>query len=199
MRRPAGTRRPQVPATSPEYTKQLVSWLQAFLKTKDEKHAAAVSGAGPTAKEVILRRLAANGSLEPRRATGRPPTYSDKVMERAVELLAEDPSAQLTLKDLLAKLVAEGSAPAGSEYTGNFSARFRQYCTAHHLHVNTTSRSTKFMLATKDHKPRVEFCRAQLPLLKGAALANIWFSDETTIEESPHPKGTCSVTAAWHV
>lgn len=76
-----------------------------------------------------------------------------------------------------------------------FMERLKEYVAQHGHKLNTSSTANTFFLAKKDIKDRLAFCKENLPMVEHS-LHSLLFVDETTIEESAHPKGQhgCMIT-----
>jgi len=176
---------------SHELEARLAKFTEILLRTNDEGRAVHESGAGPNARAIAARRLAATGTLAARPPPGRPPKYNDEVCCRAFQLLGEHDGEQLTLIQLLALLLDEGTVEAPGD-VDNMSSALKKYAAQHGYHIHTTFNSTTFFMRESDWEARVRFCRQHLALLQDPRnLARLIILDETTVEECPHPKCEC--------
>jgi len=165
-----------------------LEWVYHFLKTGSEGQANKLAMTGRGYRARLVRHIEATGSLDDKPRSGRPPEYSVPAMEEALRLLKAHEDDLLTMKDLHRLLVSKGILKERST-TKTFSQHFKS-CVAslgHRLTVNSTS-TLPFLRAT-DKPERVKYCKAMLAVLKYRPLEDFWFVDETTVEESPHPKG----------
>jgi hypothetical protein len=110
-------------------------------------------------------------------------------MEAAKEVLVEGQQAYTT-KSLVAKLIQDGKLgpPVNPQ---KFLAAFRRYLQRKGTPLTVNSTGTKFLLTEGDKKLRIKFAQQMLTLLKMHSKDGVLkcvFVDETTLEESPHPK-----------
>lgn len=199
---PATTRRAGWSPTSKKYARALAKWAVAYLKHKGTTEGAraaankAVPAAGSNAAKAIISRFSRPSpddvSLLATASSGRPRTYTPEVCERAVELLGEADAQgrHVTLLDLTFMLLEEGTLQ-GRVNRDQFSSRLRKYAAKKGYSLNTQSRRTIFLITENDHTLRRRFCSRWLVLYdeNEIALRNTVFIDDTTAEESPHPKG----------
>ncbi len=173
-------------------------YLATLTKTNSDKEARAKSGLkSPHTKTRILDRLQHIGTLKDRPRSGRPITITTAAKERAWSLLVDQEQPLLTGKELLVILKDEGLVPdRTTRKTLLKHLEIYVKSLGHQLRRNFTG--TIFALKKEDAPARVQFAKELLAVIDHQGLEDVWFEDETTEEEYPHPKGmaqvdTCSV------
>jgi len=169
--------------------KKRADYLGTLVKTNSDKEARAESGLkSPHTKKRILDRLQDLGSLKDRPRSGRPITITTAAKERAWSLLIDQEQPLLTGKELLVILKDEGLVPD----------RTTRKALLKHLEIYAKSLGHQFMrnftgtifaLQKDDAQDRVKFAKVLLAIIEQQGLEDVWFEDETTEEEYPHPKG----------
>jgi transposase len=164
-------------------------YLATLMKTKNDRKARVVSGLkSRSTKQRIQKRLAEYGSLADQPRTGRPVTITKAAQQKAWEIIVSKDSPLLTGSELLSILKDEGLVPANSAvHTLVKHLKTYAHSLGHQLMMNV--RGTIFALLKTDAPTRVQFSKDLLDLIDEVGLDNIWFEDETTEEEYPHPKG----------
>lgn len=120
--------------------------------------------------------------------SGRPSKYTDGVMRKAVDTLIASDQQLLTGSELRKKLIdAEVLDPHADR--GAFMKHLRAYSERVGLNLQVNSTRTDFYLSDSDNDQRLRFAKQ----LQAHSLQLPWdmciFTDEVTLEESPHPKG----------
>jgi hypothetical protein len=118
-----------------------------------------------------------------------PTKFTDEVMAAAQQHLLDSADSALTTGDLVRALQQAGwlTAPTDSH---NFLVRFKEYVAAQDLTLQVGATSTIFRITEESALERYSKAQALLRLVPtDAALQDFIFTDETTFEESPHPKG----------
>ena len=120
-----------------------------------------------------------------------PTKFTDEVMAAAKQLLLDSADRAITTADLVRELEQTGQLTAPTD-NHNFLVRFKQYLHAHDLTLQVGATSTIFRITEDSALERSSVSADLLALLAaGAELQDFVFADETTFEESPHPKGRC--------
>jgi hypothetical protein len=132
--------------------------------------------------------LETRASISDAPRSGRPPLYTKGLMRRAVQILVENEDELLTGTMLLEIMIRLGLVGQHAD-VDTFMSHLRTYVRAigHKFVVNSTS--TIFMLTADDVVKRVQFAVGEQEKLEGQSLDMAIFVDETTLEETPHPKG----------
>ena len=167
-----------------------VQYVIAYLQTNNDKAARKASDVSSrNTKANIIKRLQEQGTLADVQRTGRPVTVSNEALHAAWKLLLESEIRILTGKSLLVALKHEGLVPDTTKRS-TLLQHLRLYAASkgHRLMVN--SRSTVFALVKTDAKKRLQYCREFETLVGQHGLHAVWFEDEKTLEEDPHPKST---------
>jgi hypothetical protein len=173
---------------SKEYEGKLVKFLIEYLSIDDFQLACEKTGVSRKVKEIIVARLNKTSTLAAVPSPGPPVKYTDYVCQCALDILAENPDAQLTLQELLGMLEEEMVVDPPTN-RDTFSKHLKDYVASTGGFINTMSRKTIFFLASNDHSLRVRFCKEAVKVFKDKRLSDTAFIDETIVEESPHPKG----------
>lgn len=120
---------------------------------------------------------------------GRPTVYSADVMEAAYVMLINNEEGHLNGKQLQQKLVSGGILHSSSD-VAVFLQHLRQYVKGQGRRLITNSVKTTFFITMTDMAERVKYACAMLVRLRtSTCLDSLFFVDEVTLEESPHPKG----------
>jgi hypothetical protein len=113
--------------------------------------------------------------------------FTDAAMQAAVDTLTDISSGYMNTQQLLQELQTQGILPAQTNAT-HFREALQQYLQERDMFL-AVGKTTIFRITDKNAKERVAFVRQYIPLLEKWGLENVVIVDETTIEESPHPKG----------
>lgn len=163
-------------------------YVLVFMQTKSATAAQKASGLGKSEHARIVEMLRARGSLADAPRSGRPVEFTEEVMDKAYNMLAENSEGSLSGQALLEKLKNQRVVNSFADVDG-FMHHLREHVESkgHKLIVNSTK--TIFFITLKDVVERVKFASSLLAELQHLPLDMLIFSDETTLEESPHPKG----------
>lgn len=136
----------------------------------------------------IIRLLEDQGSFSDRPRSGRPPLYTEEVMDKAYKFLVDYDEGYLTGASLHQKLIERGDLwPEADVDTFLQKLKGHVRSKGHSLVINSTK--TTFFLAIEDVVKRVQFASQMQQQLETVDLDMTIYTDETTEEESPHPKG----------
>ena len=171
-------------------------FFATLAETNDAKKARAVSGyRSKNAKSRLVKKLKEDHTLEDKHRSGRPVTITQDALDRALELLVSQETPLLTGEDLLHQLKQEGLVPAKTiRETLMTHLRTHVKSLGHQLIPNF--RGTIFALLQSDAPARVQFAKELQDEIEDYGLDHIWFEDETTLEEFPHPKGKHAIPVA---
>lgn len=163
-------------------------YLLVYLQTHSRSQAAKWSGLHKRELYKIIELLADHGSLSDRPRSGRPLTYTSDKLDVAYWLLADAEEGFMTGQGLLDQLVEMGVFGPDAD-VDTFLRHLARHIKAkgHRLIVNSTK--TIFFITAADIMQRVNYAANMLNTLKTQPLDMVIFTDETTLEESPHPKG----------
>lgn len=115
--------------------------------------------------------------------------FTDDVMAAALQHLVDNAESALTTTDLVHDLERAGKLTAPTD-NHNFLVRLRAYAAAQDLTLLVGDTSTIFRITEDSADDRHKVARELLGLAStDAQLQQFVFVDETTFEESPHPKG----------
>lgn len=163
-------------------------YILAFLQTGSQAHAMKMSGLSSKAHNRIVEMWAKRGHAFDAQRPGRPSMYTQPLMEAAYEMLITCDDRYLTGRQLLKKLKQAGVMQPSSD-VDTFMKHLRQYINSQGHRLITNSEKTTFFIAISDVTARLKYASMMLAELRSLPLAAFIFSDETTLEESPHPKG----------
>jgi hypothetical protein len=180
-----------------ENEKKRAAFVLGYMQTQGDERAKcaagrAASGAGYHEKQRIMDCLEKNQSLRDSSRPGPIRYYDDDILQQAEDMLLDDATGMLTGQELYRKCREAGILRDKSD-KDFFLEKLKEYVAQHGHKLNTSSRASTFFLAKSDIKDRVKFCREMLATMQ-QQLHSLVFVDETTIEESSHPKGK----HAWH-
>lgn len=172
-------------------------YILAFMQTSDKAYSCRMSGLSGNAHQRIIESLYKNGSLEDSQRSGRPLTYSDTVLEKAYMRVATDDTSKLTGKGLAVELKEQGILHPSADVR-RFICHLKLYIKKKGYKLISNYRRTTFHLSMSDKVIRLAHARHMLQILDKGLLSNLIFSDEVTLEESPHPKGKPIVMYSMH-
>lgn len=164
-------------------------YILAFLQSGSVAFACKASGLSRMSHQRIVQMIAERGHAFDSSRSGRPVVYSAAIMEPACEKLINSDEGYLNGKQLQHKLVSEGVLHPSSD-VDTFMRHLKQHVASqgHKLIVNSVK--TTFYIKQSDKKHRMAYAQAVLDLLRTSkSLANLIYTDEVILEESPHPKG----------
>lgn len=181
-----------MPGAVTQSEKRKAEYLIGYLEEPGDDRAKdaagrAASGAGHHEKRRILECLKKNMSLRDSSRPGGPCYYDDELLAKAEAMLLADTTGMMTGEELHRQCKETGILWPKSD-KDQFIMRLKEYVTQHGHKLNTSSRANTFFLAKSDMKDRVKFSTKMLPTVQ-RSLHSLVFVDETTIEESSHPKG----------
>jgi hypothetical protein len=174
-----------------QQTRQRLLYIIAYLKTGSKVRAAKEAGyTSHNAHKRVLEHLEEWGRLEEAPHVRPPAKFTNAVMEEAMtQLLACD--HDLTTEQLVGLLEQQGVLQAPTN-CHNFLQHFKEYVGEQELTLKVADTSSTFRISEKTAEERYTFCSQKLQLLEtDFKLENMVVCDETTFEESPHPKGGC--------
>jgi hypothetical protein len=168
-------------------------FVLVFLQTRSRSKAEQASGLSKKALGRIIDSLAQHGDIREGQRPGRPLTYTQEVMEAAYTALVEWEEGYPTGPDLMQKLVDKGILERTVDDDLLLQHLKRHVKSMGHILI-VDSTKTVFFLTAPDIVGRVTFANMMISRLAGRTPDFIIFIDETTLEESPHPKGKICVT-----
>lgn len=169
---------------------QRLRYIIGFLETGSKAHALKVAGFhSPNAHHRVLEHLKQHGTLDEAPHVRPSVKFSNEVLAEAQDHLLSSNHA-LTTAELVAWLQQQGQL---DEHTDchNFLQHFKQYLGDQELTLKVADTASIFRITEKTAEERLKFCERYEPLLESSLLLqNMVVCDETTFEESPHPKGS---------
>lgn len=194
------------PPTQREKTNQEKAraiYLASFLETcGDETAAARESGlTDPRTRLSLAKLLRETYGLADRPRPGRPRKYAVQHCAAAQERILSGPTPVMSAAQLVGDLQAAGSAPADACPEG-LTRNLRQHLASQDLSLAFGERSTTLGISKEQASGREEWCVKYLPTFSDPKeLEACVVVDETTVEESPHPKsvGECGPPSSVEV
>jgi hypothetical protein len=160
------------------------------------------SGLSHRAHKRIIQMIAQTCSLDDAPRSGRASTYTEQGMAAAYKHLA-GADKRLTGLELLAELKELGDIHE-TAHIDAFMRHLHLYVRSRGEYLSTNSTKTTFFISESDKVQRLEFAKSMLAWLDAhkspeQALERLVFSDESTFEERPHPKGAwlCVIMQLW--
>jgi hypothetical protein len=137
-----------------------------------------------------------NCSLEDSPRVGAGKKYTDGILEQCLTTLINDTTGLMTGVLLHSLCIANGILWEGSDIK-QFLSTLKAYVHQLGHKLNTHSGASTFFLASSDFMMRVKFAKEVMNDAEDPeCLKYCIFVDETTVEESPHPKGT-TASPCW--
>ena len=136
-----------------------------------------------------IRRLTREtGDICDRPKSGHPIRYDAELLDKATALLVEQEEELHNIPSFVAELELQGVLVKPYDPRAFMTAWKERVKEQGHF-LNTESTRSLFLICKKDAPTRVRFARDMLELLEDPdAIDRLVFVDETTIEQSPHPK-----------
>lgn len=119
---------------------------------------------------------------------GRPPKYTEYVLQLARDYMLEGVDAVWTKDDIVHDMMDVGILPEGCSVEG-FWERFSAYMREQGTPVVYGCQRLTFALSHAPITKRLAWAHNHKPTLSEARVGDWWFVDEITILEDPHPKG----------
>jgi len=167
-------------------------YILVFLQTSSLVKARKAAGLSRFSHSRIINMFRQRGHALDATRSGRPLVYTDSAMESAMTALVSHRGV-MNGPELHQQMIEKGTVHPSADRQ-RFLSRLRQHVRmkGHQLIANCTK--TLFYLSDKDEMDRLAFAEEMRERLRtSTSLKNIWWIDETTIEEDPHPKGKESV------
>jgi hypothetical protein len=139
----------------------------------------------------LVEHLKKHGTFAEAEHHKAPTKFTPEVMAAAQQLLLDSADRALTTADLVHELEQAGLLTAPTD-NHNFLVRFQEHLAAQELALQVGATSTIFKITEESALERYSVSGKLLQLAPtDVALQHFIFEDETTFEESPHPKGRC--------
>jgi hypothetical protein len=167
-------------------------FILVFLQTGSESEAMKASGLSSKALERIIHSFADQGDFRERQRPGRPVIYDADVMEAAYQYLVEWEEGYPSGPALMHKLVDEDILEHTVDVDILLDHLKRHVRAMGHILIVDSTKTTFFLTAT-DVVSRVKFAHLMVEELRSHPADMVIYVDETTLEESPHPKGEVNV------
>lgn len=164
-------------------------YLLTLLQTGNESKARKTSGLTRKAHQRILDMMAKRGSFMDAPRSGRPAVYQEATLEGAQDFLITFDKGYLTGTQLHQLLVEKGMIHSSAN-VNVFMRHLRKHVESQGQKLIANSVKTTFFISNSDAADRVAYARTMMEQLRSSkSLEQFIFVDETTLEESPHPKG----------
>jgi hypothetical protein len=163
-------------------------YVLVFLETGNKRLALKKSGLSRAAHSRIIDMYKQRGHALDAERSGRPAVYTQSVMETAVSTLTSH-KGTMSGPELHQKVIQQGILHPSSDRQ-RFLSSLRQHVRqqGHQLVANCTK--TLFYISKEDEQERLAYAKKLHDRLNLDLILNhLWFIDEVTIEEEPHPKG----------
>lgn len=161
-----------------------------YLKTSDPHAAAKASGlVGQHARERLAKHLEMYGTLEEAPHPSPPTKFTDDVLAAATDYLVDNQDRPIGTTEVVRYLEgAQYLEPPTNNY--NFRVHWRDWLAEQGLTLTVGTAPMIFRIEPENMQKRMQWAQQMSRELgHGLQLADIIFVDETTFEESPHPKG----------
>ena len=175
--------------TMAEQAKQRLLYVIGYLETGQPEVALKLSGFSSShAHQRVLEHLKIRGSFNEATHHREPAKFTYELLGQAQDYLMEC-DHPLTTPQLVAALQQQGLLDLHTD-CHNFLQHFKQHLADQDLTLKVADTVTIFCITEKTAAERLAFCKLNEPLLDSSLLLdNMVVCDETTFEESPHPKG----------
>lgn len=160
-----------------------------------QKEAALAAGINWTKNlnRTLVKRLEVRGDVRNAPHNRKCTVYTPELLQEALDVAA-NADGRITVEQLLSLLT---SLPAGHHDKQYFTQKLREFCNKQGLRFQAFSTDTKVFLQNDDFPKRVEYAKRMLSKLDSGdyQLGKLVFVDETSIQESAHPKCKCKDTS----
>jgi len=147
----------------------------------------------------LIEHLKKYGALAEAEHHRAPTKLTDEMMATAQQHLVDSADSALTTADLVHALEQAGQLTAPTD-NHNFLVHFKEYLAAQDLTLQVGEASTIFRITEESALERSSMAQTLLEMAPtDAALHDFIFVDETTFEESPHPKGRFEIVVSGAV
>lgn len=166
-------------------------YIISYLKNGDAKAAAKDSGLkGQHARERLAKHLETYGTLEESPHPSPPTKFTPIVLEAATDYVVENDDRPIGTTEIVRYL--EGAhylEPPTNNH--NFLQHWREWLAEQGLTLTVGTSAMIFKIDPENMKKRMKWAQ-QMSRELGSVLKleDMIFEDETSFEESPHPKGT---------
>jgi hypothetical protein len=172
-----------------EQAKKRLYYTISFMQTSDKRAARKESGlTSSNAHTRVLEHLKKHGTFDEAHHNRAPAKFTIAVLDAAQDYLLSC-DHPLATPELVAALKHEGLLHEHTD-NHNFLQHFKEYLAEHGLTLKVADTLSIFRITEDTAAERLQFCSENEPLLDSSLLLdNMVVCDETTFEESPHPKG----------
>jgi hypothetical protein len=172
----------------PHQQQQRLIYTIDYLEHASSEQAAAASGMrSHHAHKRTIEHLKKYGTFA-EAAHERPRTkFTPDVMQQAVDILTELNSGYMNTQELL-RVMHDDHILAAPTNPAHFRQALQEYLNERNMCL-LVGRTAIFRITDKNAQERLAFVERYIPQLPKWGLDNVVIVDETTVEESPHPKG----------
>lgn len=175
--------------------KRRTEYLITILETEDVQLAKEKHHISQKYHKRLITHLENGYGLDDAPRSGRPKSYTARVMDDVMKVLLSDETGLLTGVVLHAKCKKAGFIEKQSDYH-QFMWALKEHVRSMGHKLNTRSHGSTFFISEDDRPKRVAYCQQWLDDV-GEDMQHIIFVDETTIEQYGHPKGANCGMEAW--
>lgn len=174
----------------PEQQRKRTLYVAEYLSTASEEKALHASGyRSRNTHRRIIEHIKTHGTLEEAPHMRATVKYTDSTLKAAMEWWIDNADQVFDTPALVAALEQASILNAPTDHH-NFLQHLKQYAAQEGLTVLVGDRSTTFSITEETAAERLAWSKNMLRRLRhGMSLRNLIFTDEITLEESPHPKG----------
>lgn len=186
----------KMPAEQMKRTKYVIACLQGH-----STHAAMrIAGArGKNYPSSVLKHLVEHGSLAEAVHHRAPSKHTDDVLAQAMQELVDNEDQPMNEPEFIEHLQCKDVLQAPTDSARFFKA-FKAYVRRQGHTLSTHDTETTFAIKEQTAAERLRVSKELLHMMETSVPLENWiFEDETTIEESPHPKGEVAVHAHVYV
>lgn len=168
--------------------KKRAVYILVFLQTADTKLASRVSGLSRLSHSRIINMFRERGNALDAPRSGRPLAYTDAVMQEAMATLVGHRGV-MNGPELHQQMIEKGVVHPSADRQ-RFLSGLRKHVREEGFQLIANCTKTVFYISQQDERDRLAFAKEVLALLRHElSLKSIWWIDETSIDEDPHPKG----------
>lgn len=176
----------KLPATLSRREKRLLFYeliKQGYKIGAAEEKAGLYKGAARRISQLVKE----TGDVNDRPRSGRPRTYDAELLDKATDVFMQHDGVLCTETEFTA-LLQQRQILHRPYKVAAFIRRWRQHLKSQGHTLRTRYTGTVFLICKEDQPKRVAFATELLQLLKERGINSFVFVDETTLEQSPHPK-----------
>lgn len=169
-------------------------YIIAYMEGKSRAAAKRIAGVrGKNYHSQVLKHLKKHGSLAEAEHHRAPTKYTDAVLAEAMQELIDNQDTPMNAPEFVQFLEEKQILKAPTDCY-RFTSALVAYVESQGCTLLTHDTATTFAIKEQSAEERVTVSKELLCLMDSSVPLENWiFEDETTIEESPHPKGEAAV------